>query len=231
PEGNPKGDAPPDDDDGPLPSALIVPNGTTVELIGDLYDDSGLHAVTMLSAAPRPAEVRGLATPSDSLEWTPAGGLGCTDRKSNNTARYDPCQRFYWLSGEDNDPEHQWLGSMLNGTGKSKGFWTLRELELQSYPEKDTYPQRWVDWSPDEDLKKECKNETVSVTVHGVGLSREQQRCETWDIEKGETAGDFANRWKGSAHRVDRGVAMATATEVGDYARPRYRFEFDYYAR
>lgn len=231
PEGNPEGDPPPDEDDGPLPSALLVPKGTTVELIGDLYDDSGLHVVTILSAAPRPPEVRGLAAPSDSLEWSLAGGLGCTDRKSNNTARYDPCQFFYWLSGEDNDPDHQFLGSMLHGTGKSKGFWVLKELELQSYPEEGTDPQRWVDWDPKADIDTKCKTETVSVTVRGVGLATEQQRCEKWDIEKGETPGDFANRWKGSVRRGDRATAMATATEVDNGALPRYRFEFDYYAR
>jgi hypothetical protein len=231
PERNPTGDPPRDEDDGPLPSALIVPKGTTVELTGDLYDDNGLHVVTLLSAAPRPVEVRGLAAPSDSLEWTPAGGLGCTGRKSNNTARYDPCQRFFWLSGEDNDADHQSLGSMLYGTGKSKGFWTLKELELQSYPEEGTAPQRWVDWDPKADLKTECETATVSVTVHGVGLATEQQRCELWDIEKGETPADFANRWKGSARRADRASAMATATEVDNDALPRYRFEFDYYAR
>jgi hypothetical protein len=231
PEGNPEGEAPRDEDDGPLPSALIVPKGTAVDLIGDLYDDSGLHVVTILSAAPRPVEVRGMAAPSDSLEWTLAGGLGCTDRKSNNTARYDPCQFFYWLSGEDSDPDHQFLGQMLHGTGKSKGLWVLKELELQSYPEEGTAPQRWVDWDPKTDLDTKCSTTTVSVEVRGVGLSTEQQRCEKWDIEKGETAGDFANRWKGSVRRGDRATAMATATQVANGDLPRYRFEFDYYAR
>jgi hypothetical protein len=85
--------------------------------------------------------------------------------------------------------------------------------------------------NPSADLDDRCKSETVTVTVHGVGLSTEQQRCEKWDIEKGETPADFANRWKGSAHRADRSVAMVTATEVANDALPRYRFEFDYYAR
>jgi hypothetical protein len=230
PRGNPPGNAPPDEDDGPLPSALVVPKGTTVELVGDLYDDTGLHAVTLLSSAPRQPEVRALAAPSDSARWDPSGGLGCIERRSNNTARYDPCQLFYWLAGQDNDPDHETLGSQLHGTGKSKGFWTLKELELQQYPDEGTVPQRWVDWDPKADAKTNCQGVTVGVTVQGVGLSTEQQRCELWDIEKGADPGDFANRWKGSVRRADRASAMVTAMQVDNGALPRYRFEFDYYA-
>jgi hypothetical protein len=231
PEGNPQGDPPPDDDAGPLASALVVPKGTTVELVGDLYDDNGLHVVTLLSGAPRQPEIRGQAAPSDSLEWRRHGGLGCFGRVSNNTARYDPCQHFSWLIGDDGDPDHQTLGNEMWGTGKSKGFWVLKELEVQSYPEQGTAPQRWVEWDPKSDTKTDCQNVTVGITVKGVGLSVDQQRCELWDIEKGVDPADFANRWKGSVRRGDRAAAMVTATEVDTGDLPTYRFEFDYYAR
>jgi hypothetical protein len=230
PAGNPPGDPPPDGDDGPLASALVVPVGTTVELVGDLYDDNGLHVVTLLSAPPRQPEIRAMAAPSDSARWTPAGGLGCIGRVSNNTARYDPCQRYFWLSGDDNDPDHETLGSQMYGTGKSKGFWTLKELEVQSYPEAGTAPQRWIDWDPKADAKTNCQSVTVGVTVEGIGLSTEQQRCELWDIEKGVDPADFGNRWKGGVRRTDRSTASVTATQVDNGGLPRYRFEFDYYA-
>ena len=226
----PGGPPPADQDDGPLENALVVPRGTAVELVGDLQDDSGLAVETLLSAAPRQPEVHAFAAPSESRRWAPSGGLSCVMRKSNNTAWYDPCQFFWWLGG-DRDPDHQTLASQMYGTGKSKGFWRLNTLEVQSYPERSGPPQRWIDWDPKADTKSECEKTTVTVTVEGLGLSRDAQRCERWDIDKKAGPGDFANRWRGGAVRSERSTAAVTATQVDNGATPRYLFEFDYYAR
>lgn len=92
-------------------------------------------------------------------------------------------------------------------------------------------PQRWVDWDPKADTKSNCEKTTVSVTVEGVGLSHDAERCERWDIDKKAGPADFANRWRGGAVRSERSTAAVTATQVDNGATPRYLFEFDYYAK
>lgn len=223
------GEAAPDGDE-PFGDVLAVPRGTTVELIGAMFDEAGLHAKTVLSAAPRRATARAMAAPSDSREWSPAGGLECIGRRSNNTARFDPCQFFFRLTGDDADPEHEIIGSEMFGTGISKGLWTLTELEAQATPREGTVPQRWIGWDPKADAKSECVDVTVGVTVQGVGLSVTQPRCEKWDIDKAEPGGEFANRWKGEVRRQDRATAAVTATKVANGDLPTSMFDFDYYA-
>lgn len=226
-EGREEADA---DGDEPFGDVLAVPRGTTVELIGAMFDEAGLHVKTVLSAAATGSGVNTMAAPSDSRQWTPAGGLECIGRRSNNTARYDPCQFFYRLDGEDGDPENEIIASQMFGTGISKGLWELTELEVQATPREGTAAQRWIDWDPKADTKGDCQDVTVGVTVQGVGVSKTHQRCETWDIEKNEPGGDFANRWKGEIRRKDRSTASVTATKVADGDRPVSVFDFDYYA-
>jgi hypothetical protein len=102
---------------------------------------------------------------------------------------------------------------------------------VQSYPEQGSAPQQWVDWDPKADTKSNCEKTTVTVTVEGVGLSHDAERCERWDIDKKAGPGDFANRWRGGAVRSERSTAAVTATQVANGATPRYLFEFDYYAK
>jgi hypothetical protein len=102
---------------------------------------------------------------------------------------------------EDGDPNRDIFGSEMWGTGKSKGFWRLSELEVQSWPANG---QAWERWDPGADTRSNCESVTVGVTVQGAGLSMTKQRCELWDIEKGAPGGELANRWKGDVRREDR---------------------------
>jgi hypothetical protein len=209
----------------------VVPVGTVVELVGALVDSAGVHVKTILSATATPRlRFRAASAPSDSLHWTPAGGIGCISRRQNATAWYDPCQDFFRLDN-DSDPTRDIFGAEMRGTGKSKSMWRLDELEVQQQRKNNTPPQNFVRWDPGADTKSNCQPVTVGVTVEGVGLSTTTERCEVWDIDKGANAPDFANRWRGHVWRSERSTASVVATAVAEGSAPEQYVSFDYDAR
>ncbi|HEX8770049.1 MAG TPA: hypothetical protein VF711_04700, partial [Acidimicrobiales bacterium] len=142
--------------DNGIGDVLVLPTGATVELVGAAWDEGMLRVTTVLSAHPTLAAI-GHSLPqqpaqSDELgeQWRPAGGFGCVSRKSNNTAWYDPCSFFYEHSADGNNDRQTW-GLVQFGTGKSKGTWLLRNLEVRSWPVKDTASQAWMNWAPGAD--------------------------------------------------------------------------------
>jgi hypothetical protein len=220
--------------DGPLGSALIVPAGTKVELVGAVFEHGELHTKTMFTASPDGRasglkEMSAMAAPSDSESFVRDGGLGCVDRKQNNTAFYDPCQDFFFLEN-DGDPARRYWASQMHGTGKGRGLWTLNSLEVSSRRSDGSAPQEWVDWDPGADATTNCHTQTVSVSYAGAGLSLDQQHCEQWDIDKDEDGADFANWWRGHVRRKERETAAMTLTRLQNGDLPKLVVSFDYYA-
>jgi hypothetical protein len=233
------GVAEPDGEDGPLPSALVVPAGTVVELVGAVWEDGQLHVKTSVSSPPptgsapagRFRPFAATATPGSS--WMYAGpSVRCIERTQNNTAWYDPCQWFFLLDpAVDGDPAHDYWASQYYGTGKGKGIWTLNRLEADGVRKPGSAAQEWVDWSPGaDDNAGHCEPLAVSVSYAGFGLSVQKNHCDTWDIDKGDDAADFANWWRGHARRKERDTAVEVLTRLRPGEQPEGLFDFDYYA-
>jgi hypothetical protein len=213
--------------DGPLESALIVPNGTKVEFVGAVFDGGKLHAKTIVSAAPQPP-ISAMAAPSDSASFVRAGGVGCLHRKQNNTAWYDPCQEFWQLENDRDSAKGYWA-SQLWGTGKSKSIWTLDGLEVFARRTDGTPAQDWVGWDPGADADISCQPQSVEVSYAGASVGITKQHCEKWDISKHEDV-RFSNWWRGSVRRTERETAMVALTKTNAGEVPHQTFDFDFYA-
>jgi hypothetical protein len=228
------GDA--DDASGPLPSALVVPTGTVVELVGAVWEGGQLHVKTTVSSAARPESsgsdrsFAAMAAPSDSAQWQRSGGVGCMGIQQNSTAHYYPCQWFHNMLN-DGDSNHGYWASEMYGTGKSHSVWNLTGLEVDSRRKAGTPGQEWVDWDPGADGKKDCVSQPVSVSYAGVGVSIDKQHCELWDISKGEEGFDMSNWWRGRVWRAERETAAMTLTRTRAGEVPHGLFDFDFQAR
>jgi hypothetical protein len=88
----------------------------------------------------------------------------------------------------------------------------------------------WVDWSPKSDLSGNCSVTTLSISVFGVGLSANHNRCETWDITKGSAAGSFKNDWGGALVAADREVGYITVVSVPEGGNPIWALNFSHTA-
>ena len=146
-----------------LGSSLIVPAGTVVRFVGAVFQDGELHVKTAVTAPATPRKMAGsrgtfkaMGTPSDSVSFEPAGGVGCLRRKQNSTAHYDPCQQF-WRATNDNNMAREWFASEMHGTGKSHSVWRLQGLEVDSRRSKNTALQEWVNWDPGADAPGNCR--------------------------------------------------------------------------
>lgn len=195
--------APPeaDPEDGPLESALVVPTGTQVGLVEAIFEDRQLYVNPQI-----------LGGPIDSGDWQFAGGHGCIRRHQNGTARYSPCQWFSWLP-DDGDPDHQYWAAQYYGTGKSKGAFTLDALQAAGWRSPGTERQEWVDWNPRSDRElPNCERQTVGVNIAGFEVSRQDDHCELWDIDKGDEPAEFANWWRGVARRSERDASAIGRT-------------------
>lgn len=171
-----------------------------------------------------------MGSPSDSAQWTRAGGVGCLEIKQNSTAHYYPCQ-WFWNMSNDGDPNHGSWASEMYGTGKSHSVWTLTGLEVESWRTDGSPGQEWVDWDPGADGKQNCATQSVSVTYAGVGVGVDKQHCELWDIDKGRDAFDMSNWWRGEVWRSERETAAMTLTRTKAGQAAHGTFDFDYYAR
>jgi hypothetical protein len=222
------------DGDGPLDSVLVVPTGTKVVLAGAVFEEGQLHAKTLLESTGEEAPghrsgIHAMAAPSDSQGFRRAGGIGCSERKQNNTAWYDPCHEFF-VQENDGDPNAQYWASELKGTGKGKSVWTLNGLEVSSRPKEGSARQQWVDWDPGADAKTNCRSQTISVSYAGAGIAFDKQHCELWDIDKDADGADFANWWRGHVRRQERETGAMTLTKLDNGATPVLLVGFDYYA-
>ena len=219
-----------------LGSSLIVPAGTAIRFVGALFQNGELRVNTSVTAPavpggdpPKPA-FRAMESPSNSVTFVPAGGVGCLERKQNSTAHYDPCQAF-WRATNDNSTSRDWFASEMHGTGKSHSIWRLRGLEVDSHRTKDTALQEWVNWEPGADAPGHCEDQTIGVSYAGASVTVSKPHCEMWDIDKGREALDMSNWWRGDTWREERSTAAITLTTVKQGEVPYGDFDFDYIAR
>jgi len=221
------------DGDGPLPSALVVPAGTRVDLVGAVFEDGQLHAKTALttsSAGGAPPERRlHPAAASDPPAFVRDAGLGCVARKQNNSAWYDACQQFHVLEN-DGDPTGSYWASEMRGTGKGKGRWTLNGLGLSSWRTKSMPEHEWVDWEPGADADFSCRAQSVTVGHAGASVGLVQQHCELWDVDKGEEGANFANWWRADQRGQEREVAAMSLTKLHRGEFPTLRLSIDHHA-
>lgn len=227
------------EDESGLGSVVVLPVGTTEATISAAWDEGMLKVSTIVATTPVVGGpvAGGLAALPDPIahdEWRPAGGLGCMERKQNNTAWYDPCSWWYEHMDDGNSGRWTW-GLVQYGTGKSKSAWLLTSLEVQSWRKNGTPDQDWIKWSPDSDQDTGgCTGATAGVNVKAAYLEVSKTLCEQWDIHKGEQPADFANRWRSGFHsinRKERATASVIATDTPNGYLPYDMVSFDYYAR
>lgn len=222
------------EDESGVGSVLVLPTGTSVALVGAAWNDAMVQVTTVLSTTPvDPSLLEGQPDPTAGDKWRPAGGLRCMSRKQNDTAWYDPCSWWYEHMADGNDSRWTW-GLVQYGTGKSKGIWKLKSLEVQSWRKAGTPDQDWIKWSPDSDMEAgHCSSITVGVNVKVAYLEVAKSMCDQWDISKGEQPADFANRWRSTygAGRTERSTASVIATDTPNGYVPHDLLSFDYYAK
>lgn len=107
--------------DGPLDSVLVVPTGTNVVVAGAVFEDGQLHSKTVLESRGDPG-VRAMSAPMDNQGFRRAGGIGCTERKQNNTAFYDPRHQFH-IQENDGDPNGQYWDIDKDADGADFANW------------------------------------------------------------------------------------------------------------
>lgn len=221
------------EDEGGTGSFVILPAGTTVSYVGAAWDEGVLKVTTVLETTPAAAALTGTLTedgPGDSRSWSPAGGLGCTSRKQNDTAWFDTCSWWYELYDDGNRDRQTWALEQY-GTGRSKGCCKLKSLHVTSWRAKGSADQDWVRWSPTADTTlPNCSTDTVGVTVNNAYLEHSTTHCEQWDIDKAEEPAGFDNAWRGSVGGSERNTAMLIATNTPNSYVPTDYVSFDYYA-
>lgn len=236
------------DEDGPLASTIILPGCAPLpDLLGAvILPDGSVYVKTTAATSPAgPGTLPG-STPCDFQvpggdlvnegpggydpdEWTPAGSL-CWARKQNKSAWFDPCYEWFHRT-DDGDANTQTYALAQWGTGKSKGIFKLRTLEVESWPKDGSVAQAWKDWSPRSDQDAgDCRGTTVGVNVMAAYIERSATICSRWDISKENPRVHFANRWRGEVRRKERETASFIASAVPNGTVPQDVVDYDYHA-
>lgn len=221
-------------DDG-VGSVLVLPTATAVDYVGAAWDEGMVKVTNTLETTPAGSLAPTVGTiaqdPSEgSQQWRPAGGLGCTSRKQNDTAWYDTCTWWYELAKDGNSARQTWALEQY-GTGKSKRCCHLKSLYLDSDRKKGSPDQDWLRWSPTADSDYgNCATDTVGVNVNSFYVEHSETHCEKWDIDKGEQPASFENAWRGSVGQSERSTASLIATNTPNNYLPTDVVSFDYYA-
>jgi hypothetical protein len=171
----------------------------------------------------RPVGVRSAATrevAATTPSWSFAGG-GCFERISDGWSWLDHCARIYRLT-QDGDSLRDYYALQRYGTAGSNMPWVLKEAELASEPVETSPPMSWLDWNPRSDHAGPCSTITVRVTTPLAGVSQQVDRCETWDITKGATGGDFGLAWSGCACIQDRELSYVLSISVPQGTLPAW---------
>lgn len=221
--------------DGTLGDVVILPIGTSVAEVSAVWHESMLKVSTVIVDTPLAPAGSLILTGSDQVPegepgWAPAGPTHCYDRKSNNTAWYDPCRAWHTLS-KDGDPNRKTWAHKQWGTAKSKGSFSLDRFEVKAWRKAGTPDQDWLDWSPRADADHgNCSSGTIGVNVNSFYLEHTANQCDEWDIHKGAEPADFANLWRGTAWRKERDVAAMKSTSTPNGYSPTNYVRYDYYA-
>ncbi len=203
------------DDDG----YLVVPRGTTVRAVPGLATSAAGVTLAPVVGPERSATV-GRQSAAVSSAWVFAGG-GCFERISDGWSWLDHCARIYRLI-QDGDPQRDFYALQRYGTAGANMPWVLKEAVLGSEPVESSPPMAWQDWNPRSDRSGPCQTITVRVTTPLAGVSQAVDRCETWDITKGATGGDYSLEWSGCACAQDRAIAYVLSISVPQGTLPAW---------
>jgi hypothetical protein len=86
----------------------------------------------------------------------------------------------------------------------------------------------WHDWKPRQDTTQ-CGSVNLSVSVNSFPLSISGNQCETWDITKYATAGQFRNKWTEGICQMqtgERSLEFTVAVRVAQGKVPTWSFDW-----
>ena len=143
-----------------------------------------------------------------STSWDMVNNL-CISRFDTKYGWMDVCGKKYLLKGKSVD----YYTMELFSTAKSKGIWVLTEAKIEAIRRPRTAIQRWVSWSPRQDMSTSvCNSISLGVSAMGVSLGSSFNLCDEWDITKFRYPGHFKNVWKGPFWRTrNRGAEREVA--------------------
>lgn len=108
------------------------------------------------------------------------------------------------------------------GTAKSSPDWILTRASLWSAQHPNSSSMQWSDWSPRSDSKRNCGTVTIGFTYGVASVNMNFTQCDTWDITKYSTPGEFRNDWKGASINSEREVAYGVQVTVPKDGWPQW---------
>lgn len=125
--------------------------------------------------------------------WTILGSA-CFAALFKGAAHMDTCYRRYKLSNDGDAGKDYWridLYATMFAEGRTLDWgWVAAD--------RDAGPAlSFVDWAPDSDVRQNCANFGLSISVRGIGAGYNRTFCELNDISKsaGPAVGWFKDRW------------------------------------
>lgn len=190
---------------------LVVGAGSavTLETIDDPQSGKAMSAAVVLagpvSTAKRAVEdtsslaaVAPLAALSPSWQYN---NYGCLSRYSFARGWMDECWWLYKVANDPSATQDFWaldVAATAHGDGFAI-FGGIGQATMTVYPYKGTSPMSWFDWSPKGDTNGSCRTISASVAAKfgstSVTLPASFTSCETIDITKYTTAGQFTESW------------------------------------
>ncbi len=136
----------------------------------------------------------------------------------------DSCYKLYKYSQSISDgSSYKDLYAMFHyGTAKSSPDWILTRASLWSAQHPNSSSMQWSDWSPRSDSKRNCGTVTIGFTYGVASVNMNFTQCDTWDITKYSTPGEFRNDWKGASINSEREVAYGVQVTVPKDGWPQW---------
>jgi hypothetical protein len=199
---------------------LVVPRRTSLATAAENSRRAGRAELVPIVRSIVGQRLAGRTAATSSPSWVFAGG-GCYERISDGWSWLDHCARVFRLA-QDGDAQRDFYALQRYGTAGANMPWVLKQAELGSSPVESSPPMSWQDWSPRADRSGPCQTITVRITSPVAGVSQQVDRCETWDITKGSTGGDFNLAWSGCACVQDRELAYVLSVSVPQGSLPAW---------
>jgi hypothetical protein len=215
-------------------AALVAPSWATA---GSLTSAIGSATLTVTATGPSGARdgtsgqvAEGYGTAAAPY-WTLYGNA-CFSRIQNSGGYIDSCYKINRLVN-DGSTTKDYYQLEHYATAGSKGIDTIHNAWLSSTKGSSSSAMSWVDWAPKGDTTGACANQTLSVSVAGVGISSSYTRCEKWDITKYAEAGKFKNLWDCNCTlgiKGDREVAYMSVVSVAQGGKATWTLSAGFFA-
>jgi hypothetical protein len=154
----------------------------------------------------------------------------CFSRYTQSRGWMDTCYHHHKLFG-DGSSTYDYHELHLFATASSLYPGALKWAWIESNRASGSPTQSWYDWDPGADTNTNCHNLSVGVQVGAFGISYGHDQCETWDITKYSTPGQFRNTWRGNVAESEREVAFDIASRVSQGSWAQWTLNWDFYAQ